>query len=836
MTRSNNRRILTLVLLLLTVTSSSRGQVKAGQLDSLLQRYKICTTDTGRISLLLRIDTIYLFKLPNTPAISDSSLSIARTIQQISQTTHSQKAYEDGTLLEAKTLAKRNEIDKVEQIITTASGGVRVHLLIDLGEHYLFRPGELKENLDSSYPFIHHAVSLSDSLHLDNLIRESTCLLGKYYFSAGKISEGKNCFLRIIQGFRQTGDKPAEAHWWDELAIYLPDTDSTYADEVNAYQRARDLYRNLGNKNEERSVLHNLGYIHQRHGEIDLAEKEYFDMLRLAKEVGNKNLFKAYVPLSEISLARGDYNKSLYYAQEGANSVESSGEYNFRGEVYFQLAEAYRILGQTQKSLDNYKVALDGLVARRGHFLYSILGKMTGLILQQSRPADALAFLQEHVRKEPPVRLEDKEIVAAALGNCYDALGNYPAAEKKYQEMIALDSMAEMHRDREPFPDNDGANITTSGANLLIGKFYVKRQRFQLARPYLTKALTDRVFTPPLEQLRDAYLLLFKADSSLGNSTLAIREYQAATALNDSIYTIAKSRQIQEMLIKYETQKKEQDLNVLRAQQQIQAKELQRTAQVRNFTYILVAALLALIAVVYSRYRLKQKNNNQLQTLLREKEWLVKEIHHRVKNNLQMVISLLNAQSQYLDPHALRAVQDSKVRMQAIALIHQRLYQPDQQHADINMKEYIEELAGHLQQSFADTTRVHFDLQLQNIRLDIAQAVPLGLILNEAITNSLKYAFPEESPGKITISLHSDPDNTIIMKISDNGRGLPPNLNPSEAKSLGLQLIRMLAEQLDANLTINSCQGVSVTLVFQQLISAPASPSVSPASLSGIPK
>lgn len=824
MTRSYNRRLLSLVLLLLTIARTSYGQVKAGQLDSLLQRYKTSTTDTDRISLLLQIDSIYCFKLPNTPAASDSSLSISRTIRQLGQTTHSQKAYEDGTLIEAKALAKRHEIPRVRQMINTSTGGLKICLLKDLAEHYLFRPGELKENLDSSYPFIRQAVSLSDSLHLDNWIMESTCLLGKYYFSAGRISEGKKCFLKIIQGFRQTGDKSAEAHWWDELGNYLPDTDSTYADEVNAFQRSRDLYHHLGNKNEERSVTYNLAYTHQHHGETDLAEKEYFEMLRLAKEVGNKNLWKAYISLAEINLARGDYNKSLYYAREGVNSVESSGEHNFRGVAWFQLAEAYRVLGQTQSSLDSYQTALDGLVARRAHFLYSILGKMTGLMLQQSRPADALAFLQEHVKKDPPIRFQDKEIVAAAMGNCYDALGDNPAAEKKYQEMMALDSMMVMHLDREEFLDNEGVNITTSGANLLIGKFYIKLHRFQLAKPYLTRALKEKIFIPPLEQLRDAYLLLFKADSSLGNSTLAIREYQAATALNDSIYTIAKSRQIQEMLIKYQTEKKEQDLNVLRAQQQTQAKELQRTAQVRNYTYVVLLILLALIGVVYSRYRLKQKSNRQLETLVREKEWLVKEIHHRVKNNLQMVISLLNTQSQYLDPHALRAVQDSKQRMQAIALIHQRLYQPDQQQRDIGMMEYIGELAGHLGESFCDSVRVHFDLQVQNIRLDIAQAVPLGLILNEAITNSLKYAFPDGRPGLITISLRFDPENNIRMTVADNGRGLPPSFDPSEAKSLGIRLIQLLAEQLDAHLTIDSHQGVSVTLVFQQLISSQAAP------------
>ena len=165
--------------------------------------------------------------------------------------------------------------------------------------------------------------------------------------------------------------------------------------------------------------------------------------------------------------------------------------------------------------------------------------------------------------------------------------------------------------------------------------------------------------------------------------------------------------------------------------------------------------------------------NNQLQILLgeqkklvEEKEWLVKEIHHRVKNNLQIIISLLNAQSEFLEsPTALNAIQESRERMQAIALIHQKLYQPD--HGTlINMASYIQDMTHNLQSSFTQANRIHFSLHAEPIELDVSQAVPLGLILNEAITNSIKYAFPKPATGTITIHLQRKDDCYIALSIS----------------------------------------------------------------------
>jgi two-component sensor histidine kinase len=170
-------------------------------------------------------------------------------------------------------------------------------------------------------------------------------------------------------------------------------------------------------------------------------------------------------------------------------------------------------------------------------------------------------------------------------------------------------------------------------------------------------------------------------------------------------------------------------------------------------------------------------------------------------------------QSDYLDnPSAIHAIQESRERMQAIALIHQKLYQPDYGTL-IQMKAYIEEMIVYLQ-NFADAGRIHFQLNIEEVKMDVSQAVPLGLILNEVITNALKYAFPGNGQGNISIDLHQR-DEQVFLKIADNGMGFPENFNDPGHKSLGIQLIKLFAEQLDGKVRFENQNGAQVELVFK---------------------
>ena len=242
-----------------------------------------------------------------------------------------------------------------------------------------------------------------------------------------------------------------------------------------------------------------------------------------------------------------------------------------------------------------------------------------------------------------------------------------------------------------------------------------------------------------------------------------------------------------------------------------------------------VAVLALLLALLYGRYRAKQRLNNEKDllitekdtlltekdTLIAEKDWLVKEIHHRVKNNLQIVISLLNAQTEFLDnPSARSAIQQSRERMEAIAIVHQKLYQTED-NTLIHVRTYIYELVENLQDSFASARNIHFQLNIADLVLDISQSVPLGLILNEAITNAIKYAYSEGEYGTVSISLRLTSGERIELTIADNGKGLPPGLDWKNSTSLGLQLINLLAQQLNGELRFLNKSGLEIVLVFK---------------------
>lgn len=201
-----------------------------------------------------------------------------------------------------------------------------------------------------------------------------------------------------------------------------------------------------------------------------------------------------------------------------------------------------------------------------------------------------------------------------------------------------------------------------------------------------------------------------------------------------------------------------------------------------------------------------------------EIELLLKEIHHRVKNNLQTISSLLNLQSATIsDPAALKAVQESQNRVRSMSLIHQKLYQ-DKNLATVEMKDYLETLAQTLLDTYGNMEgRVKLHFPMSDLELDVDTAIPLGLIANELITNSLKYAFPEDRRGKIEVSLSLDDDQQYCLRIADDGLGIQAHTNTQTGTGFGSRLIQLLAIQLNGRVEIQDDGGVTTLIKFQPL-------------------
>jgi PAS domain S-box-containing protein len=210
-----------------------------------------------------------------------------------------------------------------------------------------------------------------------------------------------------------------------------------------------------------------------------------------------------------------------------------------------------------------------------------------------------------------------------------------------------------------------------------------------------------------------------------------------------------------------------------------------------------------------------KKMENQIVASLKEKDLLLKEIHHRVKNNLQIIISLLNLQSGYIkDEETLKAVREGQNRVRSMALVHEKFYQSEEL-GEIDFKEYTDKLCHFLKQSYASQDApITILVEASGIGFDMDTAMPCGLLITEIVSNSLKYGFPGNRSGEINIEFSKVADKKVLMMISDNGIGLPDDFDIEKSESLGMQLIIALTSQLDGELKFSGENGTKFSVTF----------------------
>ncbi|MBO9201956.1 MULTISPECIES: sensor histidine kinase [Niastella] len=752
----------------------------------------------------------------------DTSLLLASRSLGLSRFSMLAEGINDPGLFEQSGWIDRRDPGYGIRLLSKATGRKRLELLILLGAYYAFEPGGYQQKRDSVDYFLTRAIQESKLLKEERLGRQALCLQGKIYVQLND-SRGDSIFTHLINQCGEAGDKETEARALVYRSRYTPPMAATIQKKTEDSQRAADIYHSLGNTEGEINALTDAGYLITITGQLQSAKEVFLKALNLAESIHFPYTHYNFQTLSMITTFQGKFGEPLRYTLQMIKIAENCRDSIGWGYLYSNLALMLKSEGRIQESLDITQKAIKRFIIDRNPTVYNMLIDVNNKMAEEGRAKEALELTLEISKKvNPPATFSDQFVYHDAFANCYLHLNQLGLAEMHLRKMDSLETLAEKIT----------GPLRRSEVNELTGLILMKRGQYLKARSYFEKHFTvPSMVTRNLPGDLNAYRSLLTIDSALGDNVRTIAHYKKYTALLDSSFKVTKIRQAEELQVMYQMQEKESQIALLTQQANIEKANSKQAALQKNVTIAGIIAVMVIAGLLYRQNRLKQRNNEvitrknkQLQELLdvqaqliKDKEWLLKEIHHRVKNNLQIVMSLLNSQSVYINNDAaLTAIHDSERRVHAMALIHQKLYQSENI-SQIAMVEYIDELVSYVHDSFDIGNRVVFEQFIEPMNLDVSQAIPLGLIINEGIVNAIKYAFPNERKGIITINLHNDGPGYLLLEISDNGIGLPPGLNIKQLNSLGLDMIQGLTKQLNGKFYIENNNGLHIKVGFVAL-------------------
>ncbi|HVU98485.1 MAG TPA: histidine kinase dimerization/phosphoacceptor domain -containing protein [Puia sp.] len=552
-------------------------------------------------------------------------------------------------------------------------------------------------------------------------------------------------------------------------------------------------------------IEQNRAYILVRKGNYAEAEARYNKVLAAWQKMHYPRPQSTYLQLGDLYWIVGDYDKSLAATLKALDFSLATHDSTTLGDIHTFLANIFRNTGQLQKTVDNLNAAIGVYKVYAGHFgtLFYCIHQVGHVFVGKKQYREALAYFLDQYHRYPPQNADDRRTVTADIGDCYLKLKDYPRAEQYFHQ---------------EFDDRRKAGKLAEGAWHRLAFFYVESGQFRRALPLLDSAV-DRL--DPLVSLQTRghlYYMHFLADSAVGNYLSAIHYLRANRQVDADLTDKSKLAELQRLTVQYETDGKNKQIDLLQKTNQLYLANQHNAVLVRNIS-IGAILLLGLVAwIFYFQFRNKKRlaalvneKNKQLGVLLNEKEWLLKEVHHRVKNNLHTVISLLDIQAEFLRDDALKAIENSQHRIYAMSLIHQKLYAGDSL-TTINVAAYIGELVGYLRDSFEDGSDLRFQVDVEPLDLDIAIAIPLGLIINEAVSNSCKYAFHGKKRNRLIGITLSRLGDGIQLECRDNGIGLSAGAFDTRPGSLGLTLIKGLGKEINAEVEIANDNGTRIRI------------------------
>lgn len=498
------------------------------------------------------------------------------------------------------------------------------------------------------------------------------------------------------------------------------------------------------------------GDLHDIQGESDLAVSTYLNALGLAKKHGFKkemgiihnNLGIVYMIVENYPKSRMNLLKSLKIRTELGDSASMARTYSNIGGFY-----------RRRQKIDSARI-----VYRKGLEIRKNLGDIKGVNAIYMNIA----------------------ILDQVEGKREDAI-------KTYEQVIKLAGEI-----------NDNETYVLAHTNM--GSAYYYSGDYQKAEQVLLKALDLSEQFNSKTSLLTIYQALSMIYEKKNDASSVMKYRKLYHTRHTEIYNLKKEQEMNRLQIKFESQEKDNEISELKNQQiedQLIAKEKElKTGKTLFWVYLSIIVLtlsLIFILIVYLRKRTYSERQKQL---LEEREILLKEVHHRVKNNLQIVSSLLSLQGELtnnLNPQ--EVLVQSQNRIQSIAIIHEKLYQTSSL-ANVKLNTYVDQLVDYLSDSYGlDELGITIECDIDPIKLDLDQIVPCGLIINELVTNSIKHGQVKQGIIRISGQLIN---NQMVIDIEDNGPGLPEDFDLSKSQSLGLKLSKGLARQLKGTLELLS--------------------------------
>ncbi|WP_372937864.1 tetratricopeptide repeat protein, partial [Seonamhaeicola sp.] len=521
------------------------------------------------------------------------------------------------------------------------------------------------------------------------------------------------------------------------------------------FHKALKGYEDINNQKGKATTLFKLSWVDKKHGNLDAALQKDLSALKIMESLDDKQgICSGLTRVSEDLTYQNRLNEALEYAQKAIKIAEDNQLTSEKFYVNFNAGNVAMAKNNYTQSLNYYKKSLT-------------------------------------IAQEQNLGLPTESDVTNAIGNAYKRLGKYEEAIKSYKMCLALAKKAN-------YPNATNTVIANLGeVNMLLGN-YKTALNYQLETVNLQEKNND------VSNLIENYNHVSTIYNKLGNYKEALNFKQKAYTLRDSIASIESDAKMSELLTQYETNKKEETIV-------IQQTKISQQRLIQTLSFGLVALLLGLLIFGFISYRNRSKTNKLLAEKNAKIELLLKEVHHRVKNNLEVVSSLLSLQSAQIDDlNTKETMLENQNRVNSIGIVHQKLYQGEKLGA-IEMKDYVLNLSENILDSLNAEKKINLILAMNKLDLDIDTAIPLGLIINELLTNTVKYAFPDNKNGTITIKMEKQTNDVLHLEVTDNGIG---KTNVTQGTGFGSQLISLLTLQLNGSMTEKNKNGTSFIFKF----------------------